>query len=974
MKNILPKQRNKFIDYLVLFCLFLGMSILPVIAQVPAVETTIQGEANPNLLVQEGRTFYKAGNFSEALKTLQQAAAAFKMSGDELRLAMTLSNLSLVYQELGQWQEAKQTITESLNLLQETATDSTARLQLIAQAFEVNGKLQLTLGKSAEALTAWQKATEIYIQIGDKTGEIRSQVNQSLALQELGLYRQALKTLIPPTHLLWQSQSDSLLKATALRALGNVLRVVGEVKEEGLKKFLPQFQECKDDKKLTYLDQSQQLLQQSLEISERLRSPQDSAETLLGLGNTARTAYYRAKDAYERAKVAHEQTEAKNQAEKALEYYQSAANTPDSTTSLTRIQSQLNQLNLLIDYYQWCQWLFLQKDKNISETERNNISRLLENQRQKLPLIESEIEQLPISLTGIYTRINLAQNMIKLFSPKEEQGKFTKYPLSEQIFPEYPKIEQILNKTVAQAQELDDLRAQAYAIGNLAELYEKTGQLANAQKLTEKALKLTEQIQASDIAYQWEWQLGRVLRERGEIQGAIAAYEETIKTLDQLRQDLYSVSPETQFSFRDRVEPVYRQLVDLLLQPVSISLNTENQKQAADEDSKLLQVPQTNLEKARNVIEQLQVAELEDFLRCKLVKDTSIPIDQFVDQNNLQSAIIYPIILADRLEVLVKLPGKADLLLNSKPVPKNQIENTIEKYQKSLENKQTGLDKESPFRIMYDWLIRPIEADLQNNNIETLVFVLDGSLRNIPMSALYDGNNYLIEKYSIALNMGLQLQGEASWQQGDFKLLIGGLSESRRNSQKLPNIVKEVEGIIEKNPHSNKLLDEEFTTEALAEEIESEPFSVIHLATHGVFSSSPELTYIMAYDRDINVNQINQLLRRREESLPTPIELLVLSACQTARGDKRAALGIAGVSVEAGARSTIASLINVKDNSTSFLMKVFYQELGKPGTTKAAALRQAQLALWNKNDEYNEYNEYKMPYYWAPFVLVGNWR
>ena len=163
------------------------------------------------------------------------------------------------------------------------------------------------------------------------------------------------------------------------------------------------------------------------------------------------------------------------------------------------------------------------------------------------------------------------------------------------------------------------------------------------------------------------------------------------------------------------------------------------------------------------------------------------------------------------------------------------------------------------------------------------------------------------------------------------------------------------------------LLNQEFTRYALAKKINESPFSVVHLASHGQFSSNPEQTYIRAWDNSINVNQLRSLLQTRESRQSSAIELLVLSACHTASGDRRSALGLAGVAVRAGARSTLASLWQVNDNSTAELMTNFYQKLSQSsnGTiTKAEALQDAQLNLLHR---------YKAPYYWASYVLVGNW-
>jgi CHAT domain-containing protein len=141
---------------------------------------------------------------------------------------------------------------------------------------------------------------------------------------------------------------------------------------------------------------------------------------------------------------------------------------------------------------------------------------------------------------------------------------------------------------------------------------------------------------------------------------------------------------------------------------------------------------------------------------------------------------------------------------------------------------------------------------------------------------------------------------------------------------------------------------------------------VIHLATHGQFSSKAEETFLLTWDGRIKVKDLDRLVRSRERENTNPIELLVLSACQTAAGDNRAALGLAGLAVRSGARSTLATLWSVRDQSTAEFMAEFYRELTQTDVSKAEALRQAQLALLKKP-------KYEHPFYWAPFVLVGNW-
>jgi CHAT domain-containing protein len=159
-------------------------------------------------------------------------------------------------------------------------------------------------------------------------------------------------------------------------------------------------------------------------------------------------------------------------------------------------------------------------------------------------------------------------------------------------------------------------------------------------------------------------------------------------------------------------------------------------------------------------------------------------------------------------------------------------------------------------------------------------------------------------------------------------------------------------------------LNPKFTETNLQQQISSGGFSAVHIATHGKFSSDPEETFILAYNQLLKSNDLNNLLRINNHSPSSIVELLVLSACETAKGDNRATLGLAGIAVRAGARSTLSTLWQVSDRSTAELMEQFYKQLTNPDVTKAQALHQAQLAL---------FKQYKAPYYWAPYVLVGNW-
>ncbi len=810
---------------------------------------------NPSNLIQIGQQQYQTGQYAKAIATWQKALDIYTKQGDRLNQSVTLDNLALAYQQLGNWKEANQAIAKSLEILQ----SSPKELSLLAHTLNIQGNIQLAQGSAQEALTTWKKATEIYEQLGDKDSTIRSKINQSQALRALGLYPQARENSKQIQADL-ENLPDTSLKAASLLNLGEALRLSGD------------FQGAEDQ------------LKKSLALAKKLDNAPIIADALLSLGNTA----YNLKDI-----------------PKAIAYYQQLANLNVSATP--KIQAQLNQLQLQIEAKQ------------------------IDSSQQLAKDIQTQIQNLPTSRTSVYARVNFTQSLLKLNPTSRDREAAA----------------QILATAAQQAKEINDPRAESYAIGYMGALYEQNQQFAEAQGLTERALVLAQTNNASDIAYRWQWQLGRVLKSKGENKQAIAAYSEAVNTLASIRGDLVSSSSDVQFSFRESVEPVYRQLVALLLTP---------------EQGK--EVSQENLTEARKVIESLQLAELDNFFKEACLTGKSTQIDE-VDR---QAAVVYPIILPDSIEVVVSLPDKDRTLLHKTTrISQADLESLLSKLRQKLSRTALESDTKISSKKIYDLLIsKDIEAKLKEKDIKTLAFVLDGSLRNLPMAVLYDGQHYLIEKYNLALTPGLQLLDPRPLKRQKLEVFTGGVSKKTQNFNALPNVERELQQIALVVSNQPPLLNEEFTSQAIQNQISKIPYRVVHLATHGQFSSDIEDTYVLTWNNRLNVKQLGEILQTRDQDIRIPIELLVLSACKTAKGDNRAALGLAGIAVRSGARSTIASLWSVEDRATATFMENFYKELAKTGTTKADALRNAQISLLKKP-------AFTHPFYWSPFVLIGNW-
>lgn len=848
---------------------------------------------------------------------------------------------------------------------------------------ERQGKEFYEAGQLGAAAIAWQEAAAAYGAAGNGEKMTESLLNRATAQQALGLYPKSCQTilqayevndlncqgLIAKTSSLERQLAKEIPKDTLTSSLQPLAAAPASFNKATALLRLGDFFRQRNDLKL-----SREVLLLSLKTAEQLDSPQAESATLLSLGNTARAIANREQAQFPAATIAldvalNQQGSVKAALapyQPAIDYYEQAATRADSPQ--TQIQAGLNYLSLLVDIDQFWQQATAAAietagkttidDPNFraeivggsqklqSELERD----LTQKTRALTAQIQSQLDRSPLSRAAVYNRINFAQSLIRL------EGAT-------------PNVAQLLATAAQDARTLKNSPAQAQALGLLGQLYEQNGQLSEAQKLTEQALRLAPASENPEIAYLWERQLGRILNAEGDTQGAIAAYDVAFNTIQALRTDLAATTS---------VEPIYREFVSLLLQ--------------SDPD-------QQNLNKARRVLESLQIAEIDNFFRdpCSTTASELVQIDD-VDR---QAAVIYPIILSDRIEVIFALPGQ-DLRHYQTSIDKREVEDAIERLrsqalsdpqfperlrgargnpqqQQSIQKDlQQSLDQDIlPLaNQMYNWLLAPVEADLAKSGVKTLVFVLDGAFRNIPMALLYDGQQYLIEKdYNVALSLGLQLTAPQPLTRQPIKVLAAGVTRElpQLGLPPIPKVEQELRLIKQIFADSEVLLDEEFTKLKLQQELEESTFPVVHLATHGRFSSTPEQTFIVSGDEPgndlINVKELENLLRVGSPDRSLPIELLVLSACNTAEGDNQAVLGLAGVAVRAGARSTLATLWGANDEATAELMGYFYRNLANTTqANKAKALRDGQLALLKAPE-----SQYKHPYYWSPFVLVGNW-
>jgi CHAT domain-containing protein len=508
---------------------------------------------------------------------------------------------------------------------------------------------------------------------------------------------------------------------------------------------------------------------------------------------------------------------------------------------------------------------------------------------------------------------------------------------------------QSIQQALELAEKIEDRSIETYALGYLGQLYQQDGQLDAALALTRRAAFAAQQAQMPEALYRWEWQTGRLLKTQGDTEPAIAAYRRAVQTLQPIRNDvsLGYGNGAARLSFREAEGPLFFELADLLL---------EQSKSTAD-----LAKEQVLLLEARDTVEQLKAVELEDYFsdHCVDVQRSKARAIEAVDQ---QTAVVYLIPLATRTEVLLGLTsGLKRVTLD---VGADALTEQVRQFRRNLETRTTyGYLAQA--QQLYDWLIRPIRELLIENRIRTLVFVPDGALRTIPFASLHDGERFLIQDLAVAVAPGLSLVEPQPLKRGKVRLLLNGLSKAVQGFPALNFVAGELSSIEPLYP-SETLLNESFTLAKLNHQFTDEQYSIVHIASHGQFDRDVRKTFVLTFDSKLTLNELEALIRPSQYR-GQPVEMLVLSACQTAAGDDRAALGLAGVAVKAGARSALATLWFVNDQSTSALITEVYNQLRESApVSKARALQAAQVKLLSDR-------RYRHPCYWSPYLIIGNW-
>lgn len=557
-------------------------------------------------------------------------------------------------------------------------------------------------------------------------------------------------------------------------------------------------------------------------------------------------------------------------------------------------------------------------------------------------------------------------------------------------------------------------RLKSQALGQMGELYALQQRYEEALQLTDQALLSDE---SADLQLQWTWQRARLLVAKNQLDQAsllvaknqwdqdhllavkkqmdqvLVVYRSAAQQLERLRIDIPVVYHNGKSSFNQTFSPLYTDFIAILLQQAEL-VGAVQQQQILSE------VVQT--------WELLKTVELQDYFRnaCAIKQRPKILALE------VGTAMLYPMLLSDHLALVVRFSDH--IKAYSVPHHPEKISELVRHVSKTI---YMGKPILNDSQTLYQWLIAPVAADLQQHKVQTLVYLPDGVLRKIPFALLHDGQQYLAEQYALVTVPGLSLLADRSAEVNKMDILLAGMSKAGPVVEELMSsslnlfgapteeqrsLVKalqprglgivdfESEKIKERGGKRIVQLRQKLALPGVSIELESlskisevpvmenasflrenfqqsihQGHAMVHIASHGFFSGDPEKSFIMTYDHLLNMQQLAELFQN-EAFHDRQVEMVTLSACQTAEGDDRSPLGLSGVVVQAGVKSAIGTLWPVADKAAQQFFSDFYKLYQQPGMTKAKAMQQAQRKLL-KNGEIDH------PLYWAPFVLVGEW-
>jgi CHAT domain-containing protein/Tfp pilus assembly protein PilF len=1002
----MTRNRNscvRLIAATILLCFPNYFLILPTKVAFAQTQNVEDRKAQGVRLNQEGIQLYNKSQFKAALEKFQQALAISKEVGDRVGEGSTLSNIGTVYKNLGQYPKALEYYQQSLAISKEVgdrATEGTILNNI--------GAVYRSLGQYPKALEYYQQALATIKEVGDRTGEASILNNIGLVYDNLGQYPKALE---------YYQQALAIRKEVGDRTgEGGTLNNIGLVYDS-----LGQY-----PKALEYY-------QQALAISKEVGNRSGEGIILNNIGLVYKEL---------------------GQYPKALEYYQQSlaiskevSDRPGEGVTLNNIggvYALLGQYPKALEYYQ-------QALATIKEVgDRTGEGGTLNN----IGLVYDHLGQYPKALE--YYQQALA-TIKEVGDRTGEGGTLNNIGLVYDHLGQYPKALEYYQQALAIRKEVGDRSGEGTTLNNIGEVYRSLGQYPKALEYYQQALAISKEV--GDRAGEGATlnNIGYLLQAQKQPQLAIVFFKQSVSTYEEIRLQLRVLPKEQQQSYTKTVESTYRRLASLLLKqdrvieaqqvldllklqelenylrnvrgsdkPLIILHPEEEILQKYNEIQKTAISLGIELSELRKIPESSRTPQQQERI-AKLVKlqaELNQQFNQFSDRpdvvallkqlspntlkqtvdladldklrgdlKKVQAVMLYPLVLDDRLELVITTPDSPPLrrVVNVKREDLNRV---ITEFRQALQNPTR--DAKTPGKQLYDWLIKPIEADLKQAKAKTIIYAPDSQLRYIPLSALYDGNQWLVQRYGVNNITAKSLTDFTHKPQPELRVLAAAFASGNytvnidNNSYTFKGLKfagREVENLEKLISNTKKLIDTAFTLDATTTKMNE--YTIVHLATHATFVPGDATQSFIVFGNGDTAN-----LKDIGSWTLNNVDLVVLSACETGIGGKlgngEEILGLGYQFQNRGAKATIASLWSVDDGGTQALMDAFYAGLKKGDFSKTEALRQAQMALitnnysavggkrgaiavtGNSTSPKQVPSNLEHPYYWAPFILIGN--
>jgi CHAT domain-containing protein/tetratricopeptide (TPR) repeat protein len=484
---------------------------------------------------------------------------------------------------------------------------------------------------------------------------------------------------------------------------------------------------------------------------------------------------------------------------------------------------------------------------------------------------------------------------------------------------------------------------ESYVFLESAHFYNRTGKLQQALSSAQTAESIADSELPNDSLYRSQWLAGKIAQKMNLDSLAIKNYQNAIASIDIIARNVEPTSRQEITQFNQEIQPVYRDALEFILNKPNIR--------------------QTDLQLALVISDKLRLSELRSYFGdpCFKIKSRQTRLKTLRNQNAVS---INSIVLKDKV-VLILEQSNGKLVKRETKITRNELIKQAKKWYEEL-NTEYSFEFRTGSRFFYDLIIKPIEAELIQADVDVLVFIHDSILRNLPMAALDDNTGFLIEKVAVISSIGLESTSKPT-EKSEPKALVFGLSKPKQQDwSTLEMVVPEVKAV-NQSVDGKKFLNIDFTKSNLRKQLQQDNYSVVHLATHGYFGGTAEDSFILAYDQKIDLLELDDILRQASYNP----NLLVLSACQTAIDNDLAFLGLAGVAAKSGINSTLGSLWEVNDLSQSKAMKQFYSDI-KSDLSNPTSRQSQSYALALQKIQIEQINLLIHPKIWAALILISD--